>query len=105
MRDTAHSALTNFLGLALTVTGAILTNASGLALIVPTIYFVCFIHSYFKWVDDESDEISDFIEEVERIFKENPPPVKESEKKILTQQDLDDAYQYGKKRRRRQRRR
>ena len=98
MRDTAHSALSNFLGFALTTTGAVLTNASGLGLLMPTIYFVCFIRSYFKWVDDESDEITDFIEEVERIFKENPLPVKESEKKILTQQDLDDAYQYGKKR-------
>lgn len=105
MRNTAFNALSNFYGFALTTIGAVLTNASGIALLIPILYFICFIRSYFKWAEDEGDEISDFIEEVERIFKENPPSVNETEKIILTQKDLDNAYQYGKKRRRRQRRR
>ena len=106
MRDTALKTLHHFLGLSLTTTGAVLTNATGIVLLIPILHFVFFIHTFFKWAEDESTEMTEFIEEVERLFKENPTieELEASEKRKVTQQELNELYEHGKRRRRQRRR-
>lgn len=104
MRDSAREALTTFWTFAIATTGCILTGAKGVALLAPLITFIYFARAYVAWGDDDGDEITDFIDEVKRIFKENPPIDIEKTKKPISDEEMADFYRRKRRRRRRLRR-
>ena len=102
MRDSTREFLSTLWGLLIATTGCVLTEARGAALLAPLILFIYFLKAYLNWVDDDGDEISDFHEEVKKMFKEIPP-IDTEKKEPISEEEM--AAFYRRKRRRRRLRR
>lgn len=104
MRDSARETLATFWTFAITTTGCILTEAKGVAWLAPLMTFIYFVRAYVVWCDDDGDEITDFIEDVKKMFRENPPIDIEKTKKPISEEEMADFYRRKRRRRRRLRR-
>lgn len=104
MRDSTHEVVKSLWHLIIAITGCALTNSTGIALIVPFFLFYYFLKSYFVWVEDDGDEVSDLIEEIKQMLKDNPPQILEEDKPKVTERQMKEYFELKSRNRRRSRR-